>query len=147
MLCLTLCDAVDCSLPGSSIHGDSPNKNTGESFHALLQGSSQPRTQTQVSRIAGGFFTIWATREAREYWRRYPVPSPGDLPDPGIELESPALQADSLPAELLGKGLDVQYKTSASILTTLGIHHFSLCLDLARKPHHSQLYLGGRYGV
>ena len=34
-------------------------------------------------------------------WIAYP--SPGDLPDPGIKLESPALQADSLPAELLGK--------------------------------------------
>ena len=31
-------------------------------------GSSQPRDQTQVSRIAGGFFTSWATREAQEYW-------------------------------------------------------------------------------
>ena len=27
--CLTLCDPVDCSLPGSSVHGDSPGKNTG----------------------------------------------------------------------------------------------------------------------
>ena len=32
-----------------------------------------------------------------------PFPSPGDLPDPGIELWSPALQADSLPSESLGK--------------------------------------------
>ena len=32
------------------------------------RGSSQPRDQTQVSRIAGEFFTIWATREAQEYW-------------------------------------------------------------------------------
>ena len=31
------------------------------------------------------------------------IPSPGDLPDPGIKLKSPALQADSLPAELPGK--------------------------------------------
>ena len=29
---------------------------------------SQPRDQTQVSHIAGGFFTSWATREAQEYW-------------------------------------------------------------------------------
>ena len=29
--------------------------------------SSQPRDQTQVSHVAGGFFTIWATREAQEY--------------------------------------------------------------------------------
>jgi len=32
-----------------------------------------------------------------------PCPSPGDLPNPGIEPKSPALQADSLPTELLGK--------------------------------------------
>ena len=31
-------------------------------------GFSQPRDQTQVSWIAGGFFTVWATREAQEYW-------------------------------------------------------------------------------
>ena len=30
--------------------------------------SSQPRDPTQVSRIAGGFFTSWATKEAQEYW-------------------------------------------------------------------------------
>ena len=35
-----------------------------------------------------------------EYWRGWPFPSPGDLPNPGIEHMSPALQADSLPAEL-----------------------------------------------
>ena len=35
---LTLCDLVDCSLPGSSVHGDSPGKNTGVGSHALLQG-------------------------------------------------------------------------------------------------------------
>ena len=38
-----------------------------------------------------------------EYWSGLPVPSPGDLPNPGIEPRSPALQADSLPSELPGK--------------------------------------------
>ena len=33
----------------------------------------------------------------QEYWSGLPFPSPGDLPDTGIELGSPALQADSLP--------------------------------------------------
>ena len=33
------------------------------------------------------------------YWSRLPFPSPGDLPNPGIEPESPALQEDSLPSE------------------------------------------------
>ena len=35
----------------------------------------------------------------QEYWSRLPFPSPGDLPDPGIESRSPALQADSLTSE------------------------------------------------
>ena len=51
--CPTLCDPMYCSPPGSSVHGDSPGKNTGVGCHALLQ---------------------------------------GDLPNPGIEPRSPALQ-------------------------------------------------------
>ena len=39
----------------------------------------------------------------QEYWGGWPVPSAGDLPDPGIEPGSPALQADSLPSEPPGK--------------------------------------------
>ena len=63
-LCLTLCDPMDYSPPGSSVHGDSPGKN---------------------------------------YWSGLPCPPPGDLPNPGIEPMSPALQADSLPSEPPGK--------------------------------------------
>ena len=37
--CLTLCDPVDYSPPGSSVHGDSPGKNTGEGGHALAPGT------------------------------------------------------------------------------------------------------------
>ena len=37
---------------------------------------------------------------SQEYWSGLPLLSPGDLPDPGIELGSPSLQADSLPTEL-----------------------------------------------
>ena len=39
----------------------------------------------------------------QEYWSEFPFPSPGDLPDPGIEPGSPALQADSLLSEPTGK--------------------------------------------
>ena len=39
----------------------------------------------------------------QEYWSGLPFPSPGDLPHPGIELRSPALHVDSLPAEPQGK--------------------------------------------
>ena len=39
----------------------------------------------------------------QEYWSGLPFPSPGNLPNPGIEPGSPALQADSLPSEPPGK--------------------------------------------
>ena len=39
----------------------------------------------------------------QKHWSELPFPSPGDLPDPGIEPGSPALQADSLPPEVPGK--------------------------------------------
>ena len=61
-LCLTLYDPIDCSLPGTSVHG-------------ILQ-----------VRILEWLLCPW-----------------GDLPNPGIEPRSPALQADSLPAEPPGK--------------------------------------------
>ena len=54
-----LCDPMDYTPPGSSVHG-------------ILQ---------------------------EEYWSGLPFPSPGDLPDPGIESRSSALQAGSLPSE------------------------------------------------
>ena len=66
--CPTLWDPIDCSLPGSSVHG-------------ILQG----RTLEWVA-----------------------IPSPGDLPDPGIKPmspASPALREDSLPLSLLGSPL------------------------------------------
>ena len=44
------------------------------------------------------------------YWSGLPFPSPEELPDPRIEPGSPALQADSLPAELLGKPFIMYYK-------------------------------------
>ena len=39
----------------------------------------------------------------KEYWSGLPFPSPGDLPNPGIEPWSPAFQVDSLPSEPQGK--------------------------------------------
>ena len=39
----------------------------------------------------------------QEYWSGLPFPSPEDLPNPGVEPGSPALQADSLPCEPAGK--------------------------------------------
>ena len=65
--------------------------------------ASQPRDWSQVSCIAGGLFSVWASKETQENWGGKLILSPEDLPNPGIEPGSPALQADSLPAELPGK--------------------------------------------
>ena len=58
--CQTLFNHIDCSPPGSSVHGDSPGKNTGMGCHTSSRGSSQHRDRTQVSFTAGRFFTSWA---------------------------------------------------------------------------------------
>ena len=55
--CLTLCDPMDCSPPGSSVHGGSPGKNTGLRCYALLQGIFPTQGSTPVSHIAGKLFT------------------------------------------------------------------------------------------
>ena len=57
-LCPTLCDPMDCSLPDSFVHGDSPARILKKVTMPSHRGSSQPRERTQVSHIAGGFFTI-----------------------------------------------------------------------------------------
>ena len=54
----------------------------------------------------------------QEYWSGLPFPSPGDLPHPGSEPRSPALQADSLPTKPPGEPMD-------------GPRHLGFCLDAA----------------
>ena len=58
----------------------------------------------------------------QEYWSGLPCPSPGDLPDPGMEPRSPTLQADSLTSEPPGKPtyLLPQGKSLQLSMATLG---------------------------
>ena len=53
----------------------------------------------------------------QEYWSGLPFPSPGDLPNPGIEPGSPALQTDALSSEPPGKPPEVSTKKVTSKLT------------------------------
>ena len=62
--CLTLCDPMDCSPPGSSVHGILPARILQWVAIPFCRRSSWSRDWTWVSCIAGRFFTIWATREA-----------------------------------------------------------------------------------
>ena len=97
-LCLTLCDPMDYT-----VQGILQARILEPVAFPFSRWSSQPRDRTQISLIAGRFFTSWATRKAQEYWSRQPIPSLADLLNPGIKSESPALQVDSLPTELSGK--------------------------------------------
>ena len=84
---------------------DSPGKNTGVGCHCLLQCMKVKVKSLSRVRL---FATPWtAAHQAppsmgfsrQEYWSGLPFPSPGDVPDPGIEARSPALQADALTSE------------------------------------------------
>ena len=100
--CLTLSDPIDCSLPGSSIHGIFQARVLGwvtiafsgiyyECIFSHVQLFATPWTVARQAPLSMGF-------SRQEYWSGLPFPSPGDLPDPGIEPRSPALRADALPS-------------------------------------------------
>ena len=59
-------------------------------------------------------------------WGGLPFPSPGDLPDPGIKLWSPALQSDSLPSEALGSPLyPTRDQTWPLLVEVLSTNHWT----------------------
>ena len=64
---------MDCSLLGSSVHGILQARMLEWVATPFFRESSQSRNWTQVSCIVGGFFTIWATREAQKSWVTYPI--------------------------------------------------------------------------
>ena len=63
----TLCDPMDCGPPGSSVHGILQSIILEWVAILFSRESSWPKDRTQVSRIAGGFFTVLATREGRVF--------------------------------------------------------------------------------
>ena len=63
--CPTLCDPMDCSPPGSSVHGISQTRILEWSAISFFRGAAQTMDQAHVSCLAGRFFTVWSTREAQ----------------------------------------------------------------------------------
>ena len=95
-LCLTFCNPMDCSLPGSSVHDFS----------------------------------------RKEYWSGSQFLSPGALPDPGIELSSPALQADSLLSEPPGKPQNIKVykgKTFTKLSSQIPTRTFASLMELRNE--------------
>ena len=67
-LCSTLCNPMDCSLPGLSVHGILQARILEWVAISFSRRSFWPRDSIWVSCIVDRFFTIWATREARQDW-------------------------------------------------------------------------------
>ena len=95
---------MDCSLPGSSVHGDSPGKNTGVGCHALLQGIFPTQGLNPglphcrwILYLLSHLGTPWILE-----WVAYRF-SRGSSRPRKLNSGSPELQEDSLPTELPGK--------------------------------------------
>ena len=75
--CLTLCNPMDCSLPGSSVYGIFQARVLEWVAMSFSRGSSRPKDRTWVSHIVGRRFTVWATwtpcksrtKEGTRLWR------------------------------------------------------------------------------
>ena len=82
---------MDCSPPGSSVHGTLQARVLEWAAISFSRGSSRPRDQTQVSRIAGRRFNLWATREAHSiYNTKLPIHLPS-IPSPPWQPRACAL--------------------------------------------------------
>ena len=120
--CLTLCNPMDCSLPGSlSMEFSRQEYWSGLPFPSpedlpdpeIKPWSPALFSSVQFSRsVVSDFATPWTEAHQalqsmgfsrQEYWSGLPFPSLGDLPDPGTKPGSPTLWAVSLPSEPPGK--------------------------------------------
>ena len=72
---IRLCDTMDCSLPGSSVHGIFQPRVLEWVALSFSRGSSRPRDRSRVSHIVGRHFTVWATRQIQDFPGVQKVPS------------------------------------------------------------------------
>ena len=109
--CPTLCDPMDCSQPGSSVHGGVQARVLEWVAIFFSKGSSQPRDRSRVSRIVGRCFTVRATREA--------------------ELEDVLKCLPGSKAESWFHNTELQFQYHVLVgWYNLGITHLTKCLDM-----------------
>ena len=122
--CPTLCDPLDCSLPGSCVRGDSPGRNTG--CQAFLQGIFLTQGSNPGLLRCRRILDCLSHQGSPRIRKRVACPCSRELPDPGTEPGSPALQAGSLPAQLprkpqakaggdFGEGSEARQDTALSL--------------------------------
>ena len=120
-LCPTLCHPKDYT-----VHGILQARILEWVAFPSSRASSQPRNWTQVSHIAGRFFTSWATREAQEYWS-------GSLSLLQQIFPTQELNQDLLHCRLNKNSLTILGWTSKMICTSLGLKFSRVLLYLFRK--------------
>ena len=109
--CLTFCDFMDYSLPGSSLPGISQAKILEWVAISFSRGSSWRRDWTWVSCITGRFFTIWATSESESHsvvpdsLQPHGLYSPWNSPDQNTEVGSLSLLQGIFPTQGLNPGV------------------------------------------
>ena len=121
--CLTLCRPHRLYHPGSTVHGISQARTLEWVDIPFSRGSSRPKDGTWVSSVAGGFFTIWATRGAHRYHtvKKYSVrPCWASLRDiPGLILhqgaKSVCLMTHELPFTLKHKSFATLYNNRRAL--------------------------------
>ena len=143
--CPTLCHPMDCSPPGSSVHGILQARILEWVAIPFSRGSSWSRDRIQFSYIAGRFFTLWATREAQDtvnpspYFRSYQARSwtyltlGGDLQRWGSEPK--CTLTPLIPSSLRNAHSAFQFPV---------FHHQALC-QLETWKFHSESLLNNNY--
>ena len=109
--CLILCNPMDCSLPGSSVHGIFQARTlewVAISFSNAWKSKVKVKSLSHVRLSATPWTAAFQASPSMEFFRQeyssvLPFPSPEVLPDPGIEPGSPTRQAGALLSEPPGK--------------------------------------------
>ena len=116
--CLTLCDPMDCSQPGSSVHGILQARILEWVAISFSRGSSQPRGWTQVSCIADRRFILWATKQGdniQPWCTPFPIWNQSVVPRPVLTVASwPAYRF--LKRQVRWPGISISFRISHSLL-------------------------------
>jgi len=97
---------MDCSPPGSSVHGDSAGKNTGVGCHVLFQGIFPTQGSNPGRQHCRWVLYHLSHQESPRILEWIAYPFSRDPLNPGIEPGSPELQADPLPTKPPRKPLE-----------------------------------------
>ena len=109
-----------------------PNSNSSKIIQCVLVAQSCPTLCNPMDWARRASLSLGYSRQ--EYWSGLSFPSPGDLPDPGIEPWSPTLQADSLPFEPPGK----PYYLSSLIICIVILYALNFYRKYCKEKKHSK---------